>query len=352
MRTKILFHVLLIGLYTSFVPRCAALSSPGLNLTFRTDFDIILAKESLRTGEGAIFFQHFRKTAGRSLMKFLGVVVQAKRINKGTEHAAPMKMWTHEFGTFPGSCLSAFPNTFYFTCLREPISRHVSEFWYAGPGAKMPAAYANTVEIWGKWIAKGQNNTALVMATNEKKYGILQRDGIKRGTYVENMYIRVFSGYCKYQEKILQTQQKRIDRYLEQGRRPPERLVLQTAKFEKSTVCPLGHHGCKLDRGEVTKADILMAETVLSRFNIVAITELLQDPAYFSHLKVLMGVQDIRPTLTLGVVGGKTQKLAVSNPPKTPIEILDKLRRENMFDSSLYVKFTNTAKEVILPPGL
>ena len=101
----------------------------------------------VRAGHGAIFFKHMRKAAGTSVAHFLQTVVNFKHreANRGAKQdgarveprgaaVEPMPLTLQEWGVFPVACLAHSPRALFVTCLREPVRRHISEYWYAGPG--------------------------------------------------------------------------------------------------------------------------------------------------------------------------------------------------------------------------
>lgn len=185
---------------------------------------------------------------------------------------------------------------------------------------------ANTVKIWERWISLGTNETSTARAGNTVN--------VKRGAYVDNMYLRLFTG------PIGCLRAGRKDFFYDglHKSRPLDHI--------NNTGCPLYSHGCNLKLGEVNHTDVLLAQKVLGEFNVILITEFLGDPEYLSYLKHLLGVQDFHPPLVMETVG-RTPKTQRSDSPITPALVLDKLTFENRFDSALYDRLKGQAKEAL-----
>ena len=63
----------------------------------------------------------------------LSPTMNGTAVNKTEAEAASrrmaIKVTAQEWGVFPVACLASAPRTLFVTCLREPVSRHISEYW-------------------------------------------------------------------------------------------------------------------------------------------------------------------------------------------------------------------------------
>ena len=197
---------------------------------------------------GGLFFQHVRKAGGTSVRDFLKHVGQLRN----------MTVFEQEWGAFPASCIGMRADTYFVTAVREPVSRIVSEFDYAGGGAGLkvtgmsPEKYE---KVWRSWI--------------NSKHGA-QAKGFERGRYFDNMYVREFSGRCM----------------------PPgsEAAVL------KMPPCHYGQAfqgGCRPGSGgvlDVGEADLELALAVIANFDLVLVLENLGNANYQRYVHDLLNL--------------------------------------------------------------
>ena len=102
----------------------------------------------VREGHGRIFFKHMRKAGGTTVIRYFEHVVAFKSYvplpeDQGSNETQPrevrrqaMNFTAQEWGVFPVTCFLREARTLFVTCLRDPIRRQISEYWYAGAGFK------------------------------------------------------------------------------------------------------------------------------------------------------------------------------------------------------------------------
>ena len=299
----------------------------------RSHSDKSAATRLVQLGEGQIFFQHARKASGSTIRHFVKTVLSEK--TNSSRNAMPF--WVQEWGEFPVGCLREAPRTLFITCLRNPTQRLISEYWYAGLGASnfskidftrkldnetktQRQRYANLPEKWRRWIDNGH---ARLRSTHANK-----KESIIRGAYVDNFYVRLFSGTCGHNEKS-----------------PPEE---KNGIIPESPCSYFGHAykgGCRLDHDrKVREADMDMAIKVLLNFNYVFITEHLNDARFHKYISVQFDLpfepkfETIRPN--------------ANKPPVPPKEISELLLSDNFFDINLYTKLREDLVEKITRPTM
>ena len=112
---------------------------------------------------------HVRKAGGTSLRSYLRQHWLAT--NRTHAHI--------EFGMLPLPCLRQ-PGLLLILALREPIERHASEFYYAGPGRNNRSA-GHDMGAWRQWMAAGNPEGAF-----------------HHGLYVSNYLTRALTGLCHH----------------------------------------------------------------------------------------------------------------------------------------------------------
>lgn len=256
------------------------------------------AFDAVRDGVGVVLFRHMRKAGGTSvkilfyqlLRSYSNVTLEGtmKRMNLesggvGSTFAAI------EWGVFPVSCFEK--KTLLVTCLREPVSRQISEFWYSGPGyhrLEIPLDKA-----WEMWMAAEKPRT------------------LGRDAYFDNYYVRALTGNC----------------------RPTNR--------RRKGVCDFGgafDGGCIVDQGVVGQRDLDYALKILNLYDVVLVVELLPISVE-SFLRPKLGIPD-------------HIKLTHSNnrPQPKPLDnrTMALLERDNAYDAVLYQAAKKRAWDDIL----
>ena len=107
---------------------------PYGNVTNRWDY-------KLRNG-GTIYFKHLRKAGGSSMLFYLADTIKYHfDQSRLAGDNSPLKwfLYHQEFTAMPWKCPRIDPrwsSTLSIIILREPIDRHLSEFFYSGPGSR------------------------------------------------------------------------------------------------------------------------------------------------------------------------------------------------------------------------
>jgi len=265
----------------------------------------------VRAGRGRVYFRHFRKCAGTSIRAWLVDGLRAilrpparlalpgnRRTGQQKSNAEPVNETNAayaemEFSEFPVFCLAVAPRTVFVTCLRDPVARHVSEFYYHGYGKRLRGGPRNATAAavqWRLWVAAR---------------GSWKRNA---GHYMDNYYTRGLTGLCAPHIKN------------------DERAL---------SVCGgawgAWGGGCRWDDWRVGRnvsaADLAFASAVLERFDVVLVTELLGRPRTVAHVARLLGFP---PTAVLG------HERKGHGHPEPDAETRAYLERDNAFDAALY----------------
>jgi hypothetical protein len=282
------------------------------------------ALAQIRSGFGWIVFHHFRKAAGSSVTSFLlrviteisGIIPHKKgfssqpaqtdnRIENFIE-AGSINLYHQEWGAFPAGCLSDpyEPPAVLVTAIREPLSRLLSEFNYAGPGSKMKTyTHDKIVTAWHNWMLHQSSNY---------NYGIL------RGCYLNNFYTRSLLGTCHIRHSEIPS----VD-YSPFYGNCPENIQIFGG-------------GCPIEYRELTTADLELAKQVLQSFDLVFITERLSDAEVTDWACSVFGVQ--RAKIGNFEMRNQTKSVSSDNNPKLciPHEIKQLLKKDNSLDLELY----------------
>lgn len=155
-----------------------------------------------------VFFNHMRKAAGTTVNEWFARIGRARGF----------KVHQREFTYFDATASFTQCNTdeFFVTALREPISRHISEYYYRGPaknyntrwhnprychtlteGANASACLAELADMvseptWMRWLT---NDSVRI---NNKAHGGAEA-AFKPGAYVANTYIEYLAARdCAY----------------------------------------------------------------------------------------------------------------------------------------------------------
>ena len=271
----------------------------------------------LKTGSGWIVFHHFRKAAGSSILSYLKRVlselapVSSRQSDLITQDEGMVyiqenvKLYHQEWGVFPMCCLQApdEPHAVLVTALREPLSRILSEFNYAGPGKKLNFnVEEELVSAWKEWISDRYNP---------------KRKAVQRGRYIDNFYTRSLIGDCGSPHKEVPAHDHVP--FSGRGKDRPFR------------------GGCFLDTGKLTIADLQLAKEVLRSFNIVFVTERLNEDRVLDWALTVFGVSN----LSFGSMehlnsGENTASKGVEDPIGIPKEIHGFLEEDNAFDIELF----------------
>ena len=200
--------------------------------------------------------------------------------------------------------------------LREPTSRVVSGFWYSGLGcfrdrtaSKVPEDLTlwqrkmNTAQALGQWMADGPD---LFKPTDGGALPYLS------GAYVPNTQLRTFTGHC--------------------GQDPPK-VGDSGAAFDKT--CPYEH------QVPISEAELQRAIGILEQFNLVNITEFLNDKVYVDYLAA---------TLHLPLATKKLSRTRGNEPLAIAPEgtVLNKIKDENKLDTRLYEWGRNKTRTLAL----
>ena len=259
---------------------------------------------AVREGRNATFIllRHMRKAGGTSVKAFLkrailhlggesAVVCQGGKCNAvGDRHArgAGMQLTEMEWGVFPMLCLDYEPRTMFVTCLRDPIERHISEYWYAGLGQKLRSSRARLPEAWSRWLAeppraRARNSTKLAPPDPE----LAQPDpnhALSRGVYWSNYYVRALTGGC---EPVSRSTGKILTR--------PNADVAK--RFTKGKPVPSCHWGGAFAGGcsatanaSMTGRDLETARGVLERFDMLLILEWLSRDDLAAWVRDVLGL--------------------------------------------------------------
>ena len=184
--------------------------------TARDARDRAEALAAVREGRGRIFFKHMRKAGGTTVIRYFEHVVAFKSYvplpeGQGSNETQPrevrrqaMNFTAQEWGVFPVTCFLREARTLFVTCLRDPIRRQISEYWYAGSGYKgvidcgrnasrcAERGAENNVmgdASWHAWMDKTTENSAYNPRT------------LERGHYFPEYYTRALTGNCEPEDE-------------------------------------------------------------------------------------------------------------------------------------------------------
>mmetsp|Transcript_16230 Transcript_16230/g.32195 ORF Transcript_16230/g.32195 Transcript_16230/m.32195 type:complete len:503 (-) Transcript_16230:302-1810(-) len=281
---------------------------------------------------GIFFFRHIRKAGGTSLrLYFQQVMEHHKQVFAAAWPYTDGKIETldhllgkdnpkilyveEEFRPMSYDCPATDPrwrDTLSVTVLRHPIERHMSEFFYHGPGkALMPLnrtrlyvdeEYTEKIsnflmEKVPRWIRRTDN--ARSNHYNEEEEESLENFRLPFFSrhYTDNLQLRAFAG-CSTRECIEQTSMKnevtedeisfieekrkiKIDSYSSPNWRCAGDENPIGYCISDHEVCPNGCEGpCKfpsISFGKLTKDDLERGEKSLEAFDVVLITETFDD---------------------------------------------------------------------------
>jgi len=289
---------------------------------------------------GIFFFRHIRKAGGTSLrLYFQQVMEHHKQVFAAAWPYTDGKIETldhllgkdnpkilyveEEFRPMSYDCPATDPrwrDTLSVTVLRHPIERHMSEFFYHGPGkALMPLnrtrlyvdeEYTEKIsnflmEEVPRWIRRTDNARSNhnhgKQEVREKEEESSEDDYFRRPFfsrhYTDNLQLRAFAG-CSTRECIEQTSMKnevtedeisfieekrkiKIDSYSSPNWRCAGDENPIGYCISDHEVCPNGCEGpCKfpsISFGKLTKDDLERGEKSLEAFDVVLITETFDD---------------------------------------------------------------------------
>ena len=324
---------------------------------------------SVRGGVGWLFFRHFRKAGGTTLKRFF-YESMASGLGNGTRTLAlfgtmrafvtnsregrggllPLPAgarlgYVHlqdsstsdglvptdsllsaiEFGEFPVVCLGAAPpRALFVTCLRDPVARHVSEFWYSGPGAGRvkTRAHRRVEPDVGEYDPLF---VAWINATKTSRPGKARQLG--PGLYVDNYYVRGLTGSC-VPEKKDDRASARVKSCQFGGAYAGGCLASDLGDEERESLA-------------VAAPDLAYARAVLDRFDLVLVLETLAQAPVQDWLKAQFG---------FGAEVAKLNDRRSERKPQFTSDVLELLRHDNRFDSALYRDALDRAEHTI--PGL
>jgi len=157
--------------------------------------------------KGQVVFCHVRKAAGTSIFNFLKSIPWfSNQLN--------LRWWKFEFDACPTKCFQHEDNTKLETAwimnMRDPIERHISEFWYSGPGSQafeqlnnMTLVERNRLvnELYDKWrvgdFSPGDPSPGMFQDSPCGKSNLKETHGrmiYKTGCYLSNYMIRMLLG--------------------------------------------------------------------------------------------------------------------------------------------------------------
>mmetsp|Transcript_29784 Transcript_29784/g.61891 ORF Transcript_29784/g.61891 Transcript_29784/m.61891 type:complete len:498 (+) Transcript_29784:220-1713(+) len=281
---------------------------------------------------GIFFFRHIRKAGGTSLRRYFQQVMEhhnqvfaaawpytngkVETLDELLGKDNPKILYVEEeFHPMSYDCPATDPrwrDTLSVTVLRHPIERHMSEFFYHGPGkALMPLnrtrlyvdeEYTEKIsnflmEEVPRWIRRTDN--ARSNHYNEEEEESLENFRLPFFSrhYTDNLQLRAFAG-CSTRECIEQTSMKnevtedeisfieekrkiKIDSYSSPNWRCAGDENPIGYCISDHEVCPNGCEGpCKfpsISFGKLTKDDLERAKMSLRGFDIVLITESFDD---------------------------------------------------------------------------
>ena len=327
--------------------------------------------QAVREGRNATFIllRHMRKAGGTSVKEFLkramlhlggesAVVCHGGNCDAvGDRHArgVGMQLTEMEWGVFPMICLDYEPRTVFVTCLRDPIERHVSEYWYAGLGRHLPSSRARLAEAWSQWLSSPpppRNRTKL--ARPDQMLALPDENhALSRGIYWTNYYIRALTGGCKpvswSTHEILTRPNKDVSKRFMKGKPVPSCHWGGAFAGGCSAVANASTTGRDLElaRGVLERFDMLLILEWLSRDDQTAwVRDMLGLPASFrfSQTRTTPVTTHSPPTPRRLTPPDRAQKRTVAftsdgpekvhNPPPPP-DIRARLERENALDSEL-----------------
>ena len=227
------------------------------------------------------------------------------------------------------------------THLREPVARHVSEFYYKGPGARLGATASNDSlsTSWAKWMRNKQKKC---------RFG--------PGEYHDDYFVRRLIGSCgacqavsthKMDHASARRRHPRFGRtrasHRPRRRRDPVSRLLEVPSPRSRGCEPYEEDNCAAKR-PLGSIDFENAEKTLARFDVVLISERLGEAA--KVVAAALGLRDaaLETALQAGFAGTRithrsgTAAAAGAGPAARPLpdEIRAALRKRNRADRRLY----------------
>lgn len=284
---------------------------------------------------GYLFFRHTRKAGGTSLRDYFRDVLRYHNITRTLQDYKLAKTKEegryqihyieHEFQPMDWKCPAVDPRwreSIRVIVFRHPVERHLSEFFFSGPGNTFPidkgSLYLNktyTDELKTKlgkalpWWMKGKGNFHKRDNIEGKLNMIFSRH------YTDNFQLRALagcsSGNCLKKREISEEDMEKINKYHPTSYSYSTPVSRCTHYFRKETSSALfetcaktGHVkdecstlGCdgpcfypSVGWGPVDKKDLIRAVTLLKSFDAVLLMEKLDDPDQADFLSDIMSV--------------------------------------------------------------
>lgn len=275
-----------------------SLSEKQSNCTETSSMNNITVKKNI----SMVFVRRMRKAGSTSIFKGY------------QDHYRPLFVEGDEQTRFNIPCFSHpfARHVLFITHLREPMSRIKSEFYYMGPGGKHSNYQLNIDSVWNQWI-------------KESHIRLYEEGGnhsgmIHGGTLIDNLYIRALTGNCG------------------------KCIINEKGHIGGCTLT--GRHG-KLPRlKSINKLDYLNAQSVLEKFDIVIIIELLKDDKYMDLIRYMssnsnssLNSNSNSENKQLVFGHSRLDKKAHTEDSDIPSKVMNSLKTENHYDISLYLKW-------------
>mmetsp|Transcript_63285 Transcript_63285/g.187091 ORF Transcript_63285/g.187091 Transcript_63285/m.187091 type:complete len:436 (-) Transcript_63285:29-1336(-) len=308
---------------------------------------------------GYIFLKHIRKAGGTTLRTYLADVMiyhemrQESSANVPIRRGGNVSYFEQEFFSMDHHCPDIDPrwnDTLSIIALRHPIERHISEFFYSGPGAYGELArlhhekeydseeFSRRIrESFPAWIEEG-------IAKN-------RRDGSLKRHFSDNFQTRALSGSTKDTPYAYDgmpqnecSQRKLINGKLERNE------GVYSCINGCDAPCVYGGAGGTWQRGvsaghRIGKEEQLKAMKVLESFDVVLLTETMGEEMQAEFVADVMGVPLANASIAGLHMKAKPEANSVSNErhytyqeivQRTAPEVLEVLEHHSRFEMDLY----------------
>jgi len=222
-----------------------------------------------------VYFNHMRKAAGSTTGST--TIAWFQHIGQ----ARNFYVTAMEFSFFASTAwLTCHPSSFVVVPLREPISRHVSEYHHAGPPYRCQTtpirdtacfAEAYSDDMWMRWL----DHTATDKPTRN-----VRNFSFPRGKYVANTYVKRLGGNC-----TLSSNFKALPLFQSKSLRQSVTLQMSPIYGVPRNVTQMK---CPMRCPHEQKLEPRLALQALGAHDLVLISEWLNEPVYLAWLDWLL----------------------------------------------------------------
>lgn len=277
---------------------------------------------------GILFFKHIRKAGGTSLRRYLDNAINYTRQSMPSSNIAAVEQ---EFSAMPWNCSvvdSRWEKTLSIVSLRNPIDRHLSEFFYSGPPRECQGQKKKTVK--SRWcelvLTKNYThefytimNTKILPWIKEGVVRVRKKRSLDRH-FTDDFQVRAFVG---------ETDVTPNDNGNCSG--------LSDKRDCSKGVCVYGgaYEGAKYPM-ELTKVELSKAKKALDQFDVVLLTETMMEQETAEFLSNVFDVPLNVSSMPRRNPGETHEDLVLSGMVKYMPQTVKLLKEHSQLEVALY----------------